>query len=314
MNGQFLLAPGRGSYARDELGTLTRLEAEVGAAATTLLDTLESLRQGYDPDLPTLRELDQAPAFKPGLHLPGRNASPLIYACTLLAELRHRVQGGSTDCVAGNSLGFYTALALSDALSPEEGYRLVSTMARLQEEGPKGGQILWTLLDDDWNVLPARESQLQQILRIPDLDLSIRLGGHVVLAGSEKALAQALAELPKVKLGKREFPFRLPFHGPFHTPLLESVAARARSELADLDIRRPRALLIDGRGFEWSPLATDPRALLDYTLGPQITRTFDFTTMIEKVLLDYAPTYILLLEPGASLRAPVGHIQKWLAL
>ena len=119
MDATFVLAPGRGSYARDELGTLTRLEKEVGRHATTLVDSLEALRARSDPDLPSLRELDRAEAFKPGLHLPGRNASPLIYACSLLADQRHVLGGGSIACVAGNSLGFYTALASSGALSPQ---------------------------------------------------------------------------------------------------------------------------------------------------------------------------------------------------
>ncbi|MEZ5990473.1 MAG: ACP S-malonyltransferase [Planctomycetota bacterium] len=313
MSFRLVLAPGRGSYAKGELGSLRRLAEAAGSDGKGLLATLEAMRRELDPDLPSLAELDGAKAFKPSLHLPGRNASPLIFACGLLHAEALRAEGRGPDLVGGNSLGFYTALVLAGALEPEQGYRLVSTMARLQEQGPAGGQVLWTLLDDDWNVVPGRAELVQELCALPDLDLSIRLGGHVVLAGTEEALATALERLPEVKVGERSFPFRLPFHGPFHTPLLLPVAQAALDELADLPLGRPRIPLLDGRGAEWSPLSTDPVSLLAYTLGAQVTRTFDFTRMVEVALSDFAPDEVVLLEPGTSLRAPVGHVERWLA-
>ncbi len=296
---------------------MARLVADVGPAAAELVARLDELRNQYDGDLPLLTALDSAPSFRPALHLPGRNASPLIFACTLVDALRER-PGTEPVLVCGNSLGFYTALVVSGALDVEAGYRLIATMARLQDLPDGGGQVLWTLIDEDWNLIPERRAALARALakvaaRGPDhaVAISIRLGGHVVLAGTEKGTQALLAELPKVRLGKREFPFRLAFHGPFHTPLLAPVAAAARVELADLDVRRPKLPLIDGRGHVWSPLSTDPQELLDYTLGAQVTATFDFTSMLQCALGEFAPDDVVLLGPGSSLRAPVGHIQRW---
>ncbi len=314
----FLLCPGRGSYTRSELGSLRGLADALGAEGEDLLGRLEDCRARSEPDLPSLEELDGHSSFKPGLHLKGRNASALIFACSIL-DARLRLREVDPILVGGNSLGFYTALVLAGALSLEDGARLVSTMARLQEEGPGGGQILWTLLDEDWNVLPERKALVEGLCGGPPGEgapggpsLSIRLGGHVVLAGDEAAMRRCEEELPKVRLGKRDFPFRLPFHGPFHTSLLRPVSERASRELGDLPFRTPRIPLIDGRGYVWPTYGVQGPALRDYTLGHQCVRCFDFTGMVRVALCDHAPESTILLAPGASLRAPLGHVESWL--
>ena len=307
----FLLCPGRGSYARSELGFLHKAAKEHRGRVGAVINELEALRAQFDPTLPTLLDLDGATEFKPGLHLLGRNSSALIFASTLVSA---RLEAADTKpvLIGGNSLGFYTALVLAGALSIADGYRLVSMMARLQEEGPGGGQMLWTLLDEDWNVLPERLELLSEVLQHDELGLSIRLGGHVVLAATDLGLAYLRQALPQVKLGKRSFPFQLPFHGPFHTPLLEPVAQKARQALAGLAIQSPSCHLIDGRGFVWAPHTSDPDELLAYTLGRQITGTFDFTSMLRAGICDFAPERIELLGPGSSLRAALGHVEAWL--
>ena len=310
------LCPGRGSYAKAELGTLQRLVEEIGDEGRALVELLEAERADLLPSSPSLVELDDAKEFRASKHLPGAHASPLIYSCTIL-DARRAARGGEPVLVGGNSLGFYSALVVSGALEVREGMRLVCTMATLQEEGPDGGQVLWTLLDDDWALLPERQEQLTAVMQDieesgHEIALSIRLGGHVVVAGDERAMRQLLAELPKVKLGKREFPFRLPFHGPFHTPRLATVAARARDALSDLPITTPQYPLIDGRGYVWSPRTAEPAALLEYTLTTQVTTTYDMTSAMRVALLEYAPSEFVLLEPGATLRAPLGHVERWL--
>jgi malonyl CoA-acyl carrier protein transacylase len=318
MKSTFLVCPGRGSYAKPELGTLNRLENELGSEGQELLASLEEVRARLDPDLPSLRELDAAERFRPGLHLLGRNASPLIYACTLLDERLHRSKAGP-EVIGGNSLGFYSALVLSGVLDPVSGLRLISTMARLQERGPQGGQVLWTLLEEDWSWSSDRKATLLRIIRDlnranpkASLRISIFLGGHIVVAGSEDGVRKALEALPQVKLGKRDFPFRLAFHGPFHNPLLLPVAELALEELGDLKFKPPRIPLVDGRGFVWSPLWGDPEKLRFYTLKTQVTETFDFTSTLRVGIQEFATNEIYCLGPGNTLRAPLGHVETWL--
>lgn len=307
-----LLCPGRGSYGESELGCLARQRAEGDARVARLLDRMDALRARHDPDLPSLAALDEAEKFRPSLHLVGRNSAALIFAATILeAELAAR--SSEPVAVGGNSLGYYTSLVVSGALTLDDGWRLVSTTARLQDAGRPGGQVMWSFLDDDWQIVEDRVELLAALLDELDGFVSIRLGGHVVLAASEAGVVSLLERLPEVQVGKRKFPFRLPLHGPFHSVLASDVAERARTELEDLAITRPRVPLIDGRGHVWPPLSTNPRQLLAYTVGHQITQTFDYTSVVRVGICEFAAERTVCLGPGSTLRAPTGHVERFLA-
>lgn len=303
-----LLCPGRGSYTKDELGWLART-LQPGPVASAL-HACDEHRRAHGRE--TLTAIDGAEKFRPGLHLDGENAAELIYFGTLLhvQQLRERYD---ILAVAGNSLGWYTALPASGALDPTDGWRLVATMAALQKE-IVGGQILTTTVDDEWRpderLLRAVHDAVHTTRGRGDehfCGLSIRLGGHEVLAGTEAAITALLAALPKVKVGEREFPFRLAGHGPFHTPLCQPTADRARERLAELPVRTPACHLIDGFGNVHSPWSSDPRELWRYTTGAQVTETFDFSAAVRTAMREFQPDVLLCAGPGSSLRAPVGH-------
>jgi acyl transferase domain-containing protein len=303
-----LLCPGRGSYGREELGFLSRT-LQPGPVADALAACDDARReQGRQP----LSEIDRAEKFRPGLHLDGENAAELIYFSTMLhvERLRERYEIAA---VAGNSLGWYTALPASGACDPTSGWRLVAAMAALQKQVP-GGQILTTTVGDDWRrdeeLWRGVLDSLRALRERGDeffCDHSIRLGGHEVIAGTEAAMSALLATLPKVKVGEREFPFRLAGHGPFHTRLCESTSLQATEMLADLPLRSPRCHLIDGFGNVHSPWSADPRELLRYTTREQVLETFDFTTAVRTAMREFQPDVLLCAGPGTSLRAPVGH-------
>ena len=304
-----LLCPGRGSYGAAELGSLAR-ELREGPVAEAL-EEVDAWRA--ERGLTRLSELDAAPSFRPSRHLAAENAAELVYFATLAhAEgLRERYE---ITVVAGNSLGWYTALVVAGVLDVRAGWRLVATLARLQG-GVSGGQVLTTTIDDDWVRVPSRAEAIERALqevraRGEDhyVARSIRLGGHEVLAGTEPGIAELLATLPRCRVGRRELPFRLAGHGPFHTRLCAGVAERARAELSGLPVSRPRAWLVDGRGDQHGPWSGDPGELLDYTLSEQITGTFDFSAAVRVVLREHQPDVLVCAGPGDSLRAPVGHV------
>ena len=139
-----LFCPGRGSYTKSELGFLGRT-VQPGPVADAI-DASNRLRS--EQNRPTLTEVDAAEKFRPSMHLDGQNAAELIYFGTLahVQQLRERYE---IIAIAGNSLGWYTALPASGALDPTNGWRLVSTMASLQKQ-IKGGQVLMTTVDENW--------------------------------------------------------------------------------------------------------------------------------------------------------------------
>ena len=86
-----LLCPGRGSYGREELGSLATL-VEAARAAGSGNDILSALAamdvERAAAGKPELIDLDAATSFKPSQHLDGENAALLIYFCTLLHSAR----------------------------------------------------------------------------------------------------------------------------------------------------------------------------------------------------------------------------------
>jgi len=298
-----LVCPGRGSYTEKSLGSLPESHPWVARA--------EELRAEYG--LGSLLELDRAKRFDPKRHLEPATVSPLIWLVSMLdsaaaAEEREVV------AVAGNSMGWYTALAVGGALDFDDGFRLMQEMSLLQQEhassGAAGGQVIYPLVDDAWKRDEARVEAVERALAQSPGEAfpSIRLGGYVVLAGTEKGLARLLEALPKVQLGSTPYPFRLMQHGPYHTPLLEPVARRARETLARLAWRRPRVALIDGRGVRWSPWSSDVAALVGYTLGAQITTPYDLTAGLRVALREHAPDQIVAPGPGNTLGGVVGQV------
>lgn len=303
-----LFCPGRGSYGKEELGWIGRT-LRPGPVAEALA-ACDDWRRGQSRQ--PLSEIDGADKYRPGLHLDGENAAELIYFGTLahVEALRERYD---IVAVAGNSLGWYTALPASGALDPTNGWRLVATMAALQKQ-VAGGQVLMTTVDDDWqSKLELRVAIHAVVAALCDrgsdtfCDFSIRLGGHEVLAGTEAAVTELLVRLPKVKVGERDFPFRLAGHGPFHTKLCAAVAEQATAMLAELPLQMPSCHLIDGFGNSHSPWSADPRELLRYTTRQQVLETFDFTACVRTAMREFQPDVLLCAGPGSSLRAPVGH-------
>lgn len=286
-----LVCPGRGSYSRETLGKL---------AATPSVAAIDHFRAALGR--PSATELDRAPAYSSRLHVAGENASILTAACSLA----DRDLLGDVEVVAviGNSMGWYTALAVAGALPLTEGLRLIETMGQYQAGNVVGGQVLYPLVGEDWTPLPSPE--LESLLaRTPGLYPSIHLGGQVVLGGTAEAIATAMSSLPPRRIGEREAPMQLPLHSAFHTPLLAETAARARADLADLPWQAPALPLVDGRGAIFRPRSADPAALRDYTLGHQIVAPYDFTASVRVVLREYAPDHLVLLGPGGNLGGPV---------
>jgi [acyl-carrier-protein] S-malonyltransferase len=301
-----IVCPGRGAYTAASLGSLP--------AGHPAIERAEELRAAYG--LEPLLELDGAAAFDPARHLRPANASPLTFLASML-DAETAVADHAVTAVVGNSLGWYTALAVAGALEFEDAYRLVQEMAILQEDplpsGGPGGQLIYPLTDATWRPDPELRAAVSAALANGNhgsghVHESIELGGYAVLAGDEAGMTQLLRSLPATRVGERLYPLRLALHGPYHTPLVAHVAAAARERLAELDWRPPRFTLVDGRGARWSPWSTDPDALRNYTLGEQVTTPFRFATSVRVALREHAPDVLVLLGPGNSLGGICGQL------
>jgi acyl transferase domain-containing protein len=293
-----VVCPGRGTYGKAELGYLKRFHGD----KTDLIATFDRLRS--ERAQPTISELDGADRFSPALHTRGDVASPLIFAASYADFLAIDRSRFDIAAVTGNSMGWYTTLAVAGAVGAEEGFRIVDAMGENSQAGEPGGQVLITLVDEQWYEPPGlRDTVLALAEAIGSrpgsaLHVSIELGGMTVFAGNEAGLQALVAEAPA---GPGREPLRLVNHGPFHTPLMRGSSERALSGLPGSWFGSPSAPMIDGRGHVWRPHATDREALHDYTFVAQILQTYDFARAVQVAVKEYAPDRIILLGPGDTL-------------
>ncbi len=297
-----VVAPGRGTYNRAELGYLSRHHSNQ-SALIQCFDTYRT-KQGQ----PTLSELDSLSQFSGATHTRGDNASALIHACAYADFLAIDREKFDILGVTGNSMGWYIALACSGALDEIGGLKVVNTMGRLMHDHMIGGQLIYPFTDDNWQPIPGARAKIEA--KIAEIDarndhilaLSIDLGGMLVLAGNEAGLNAFQSDMP---VAQERYPMRLPGHGGFHTDLQQPVAKEGRARLHESLFGDPQLALIDGRGATWRPRSTEPAALHRYTLDHQVTKPYDFAGSIRVAAREFMPDVFIVLGPGTTLGGAV---------
>ncbi|WP_306116801.1 MULTISPECIES: ACP S-malonyltransferase [unclassified Roseovarius] len=297
-----VVAPGRGTYNRDELGYLARHHGARG----DLMASFDDYRAAQGQE--AISALDGAERFSGARHTRGDNASGLIHACAYADFLSIDRDRFDILAVTGNSMGWYIALTCAGALAPLDGFKLVNTMGTLMHEHMIGGQLIYPFVDENWQVIPGARARVETKMAEIDmrpghvLGLSIDLGGMLVLAGNAQGLAAFEAEMPVVQ---GRFPMRLPGHAGFHSALQVPVAAQGRAALDAGMFGDPNLPLIDGRGAIWHPRSSDSTALRDYTLGHQVVEPYDFTAAIRVAAREFMPDVFIVLGPGGTLGGAV---------
>lgn len=298
-----IVCPGRGSYSKDVMGQLQ----DRSAAASAIIDACDAARTARG--VPTVRELDSADRFSAVKHVAGENASLLTFACSL-ADAAEISSAYDIVGVAGNSMGFYTALAVSGALSLEDAIELVETMAHYQTRNVQGGQLLYPFSGSDWRYNPATLQVIDDAIASSNGEAfwSIRLGNTAVLGGTDAGIRHLQQTLPPIERGARTFPMKLPLHSAFHTPVMASTAQTAQQDLADLTFLAPDVPLVGGHADVFRPRWADPDALRAYTLGVQVYEPYDFTASIRTALRHTCPDVVIALGPGNALGGPLAAI------
>jgi [acyl-carrier-protein] S-malonyltransferase len=302
-----VVCPGRGTYGATELGTLARHHG-----GSPLLATFD--RQRGERGVETITALDSRPKYSTAVHGSGENAAPLIYAASILDYLALDPARSEVIAVCGNSMGWYTALACAGAVSPEHGFAIADAMGINSGMGEPGGQVLLTLVGDDWRADPALRAEIDRAVAASGTFRSIELGGMLLVAGTDVALNKLLAALPPLP-GRP--PLRLAGHGPFHTPLMAESSRRALDQLPAEWFASPRIPLIDGEGRIWRAKTATPQAMHRYTFTTQILAPYDFTRSLSVGIKEFAPDRIVVLGPGDTMGGAIGQVlvaHKWLGI
>ena len=254
------------------------------------------------------------------VHTAGENASALIYACA--AADYQAINRDEYDIVAvtGNSMGWYIALAVAGALNPKNAIHLINTMGSMMTAGVVGGQLIYPVVDDNWQLEPQLFQQIDNLLKElnqqPEVEvyISIKLGGYLVFGGNKAGL-KALEQVLPVKQDR--YPMNLFNHAAFHTPLLTETSNQAKQLLGAQLFQSPKLPIIDGMGQIWQPYSTDVNKLYDYTLGHQVTDYYDFSKAVEVAIKEFNPDKLIILGPGSTLGGAIGQVllqHNWLGL
>jgi [acyl-carrier-protein] S-malonyltransferase len=177
------------------------------------------------------------------------NAQPALMAVSMavLAVLReeHGIELSRLGhCVAGHSLGEYTALTAAGSFTVGEAARLLRVRGlAMQTAVPLGDGAMAALMGLDLET--AREIVAEATRDSYDGAVCVAANdnapGQVVISGSRAAVVRA-AEIAALRGAKRSV--MLPVSGPFHCPLMAPVADVMAEALAKVNIQRPALPLI----------------------------------------------------------------------
>jgi len=149
-------------------------------------------------------------------------------------------KGPRPGCMAGHSLGEYSALVCAGSIEFTEAMKLVADRARFMQQAVPAGQggiaAILGLEDEAVRQLCEQASQGEVLDAV-----NFNTPGQVVIAGTATAVARAL-EQSKAAGAKRAV--RLPMSVPAHSRLMHPAAKQMAERLKQADIRPPQIPVI----------------------------------------------------------------------
>ena len=250
--------PGQGSQA---VGMGKALSEQFAAARAVFAEVDEALSQNLS------RIMWEGPEAELTLT---ENAQPALMAVSMavvrVLEAEHGITvSGTATCVAGHSLGEYSALAAAGTFSLADTARLLKIRGKaMQAATPVGTGAMAALLGLDFPAAAAAAAEGAQgdVCQAANDNSD----GQVVISGHKAAVERA-AEIAKAKGAKRAV--MLPVSAPFHCALMQPAADAMAGALAKVAMQAPVVPVI--ANVKAAPL-NDPAAIRE-SLVAQVTGT-----------------------------------------
>jgi [acyl-carrier-protein] S-malonyltransferase len=206
------------------------------------------------------------------------------------------------EMVAGHSLGEFSALVAANALSFEDGLRLVSKRAMaMQKACEVEPSTMAAILGVDDAVVEQVCAEIADIV----VPANYNCPGQLVISGSIEGVDKACARL--TELGAKRA-LRLNVGGAFHSPLMEP----ARTELAEAinatHFQSPVCPVY--QNFNAAPV-TDPSAI-KANLIAQLTAPVRWTQTVINMLADGADSFTEV-GPGSALQGMIKKVDRAVA-
>jgi len=219
-----------------------------------------------------------------------------LHSVILAKELKSNF---NPDMVAGHSLGEFSALVAAEALSFEDGLRLVSARANAMQKAceiqPSTMAAILGL--DDFTV----EDICQRVSDVV-VPANYNCPGQLVISGSIEGVDKA-CELLLAAGAKRAL--KLNVGGAFHSPLMELARVELQAAIENTEIKEPICPIyqnIDAKPYK-------DVASIKHNLIAQLTGAVRWTQTIEKMLHDGANSFVEV-GPGNVLQGLVKKVDR----
>lgn len=227
------------------------------------------------------------------------HAQPGIFLVSWVAWqlFKERVPDLKLDATAGLSLGEFTALAASGAMSFEDGLKVVRQRGRYMQEAcdaTRGSMAAVIGLDEKL----TREACVEAGVALANLNCP----GQLVISGEAEKITKA-CELAKAKGARRALP--LTVAGAYHSPLMASAQPKLAKELERINLSTPQLEVISNVTAEPHQAADRIRGLL----VEQVTSSVRWEESMRHLLAKGFNRFIEL-GPGAALSGFMKRIDK----
>lgn len=206
--------------------------------------------------------------------------------------------GVTPDAVAGHSLGEFSALVVSGALTFEEGLRLVAKRAEAMQqacEAVPGTMAAVLNLSDE--AVEAACAAVEGVV----VAANYNCPGQLVISGEVSAVEAACV---KCKEAGARRALVLPVGGAFHSPLMEPAREELARAIAAADFQTPRCPIY--QNVDAKP-HTDPVEIRTNLIA-QLTAPVRWTQIVRQMTADGVDTY-LELGPGTVLQGLIRKVE-----
>jgi [acyl-carrier-protein] S-malonyltransferase len=206
------------------------------------------------------------------------------------------------DMVAGHSLGEFSALVASGALSFEDGLKLVAARANAMqkacEKNPGTMAAIIALPDETIENVCAEVSKEGKVV----VAANYNCPGQLVISGDKEAIAEACDKL-KAAGAKRALPLMV--GGAFHSPLMQPAKDELQEAIEKTSFSTPSCPVY--QNVDAKP-HTDPSEI-KANLIAQLTSPVRWTKSVQNMIADGADEFIEC-GPGRALRGMIGRIDR----
>ncbi|MCO4850859.1 ACP S-malonyltransferase [Bacillus vallismortis] len=230
------------------------------------------------------------------------NAQPALLTTSIAVLEKFKESGITPDFTAGHSLGEYSALVASGALSFKDAVYTVRKRGEFMNEAvPAGEGAMAAILGMDADALQQVTDKVTEEGHLVQL-ANLNCPGQIVISGTAKGVELA-SEQAKENGAKRAIPLEV--SGPFHSELMKPAAEKLKEVLDSCDIKDAGVPVISNVSAD----VMTAKAEIKEKLIEQLYSPVRFEESINKLIEEGVTTFIEI-GPGKVLSGLVKKVNR----